>query len=195
MTQKLNNTNEDTGSRGACGPGGSGARYRWKGKLPILWHKSLNPRQGVQDFECVTKHCFLKKQKLFSAGVDTLTGFVLQILLRDVEGIWSGLCLQKPGDQLLEGQSYGRHSALGGKQIQKKCPNWSVHANVSDCCSRSLQYCFEVSEKCTMGGLLLSIFVGSQMFNCLVTSLNGWSHAWERKLDEIHTNFLAKQQA
>ena len=37
-----------------------------------------------------------------------------------MEGIWSGLSLQKLGDQLLEGQAYGRHSALGGKQIQRK---------------------------------------------------------------------------
>ena len=45
---------------------------------------------------------------------------VLLILLRDVEGIWSGLSLQKLGDQLLEGQAYGSHSALDGKQIQRK---------------------------------------------------------------------------
>ena len=39
------------------------------------------------------------------------------------EGIWSGLSLQKLGDQLLEGQAYDRHSALDGKQIQRKtCP-------------------------------------------------------------------------
>ena len=37
-----------------------------------------------------------------------------------MEGIWSGLSLQKLGDQLLEGQTYGRHSALDGKQIQGK---------------------------------------------------------------------------
>jgi len=37
-----------------------------------------------------------------------------------VEGIWSRLSLQKLGDQLLEGQAYGRHSALDGKQIQRK---------------------------------------------------------------------------
>ena len=41
----------------------------------------------------------------------------LLILLRDVEGIWSGLSLQKLGDQLLEGQAYGRNSSLCGKQI------------------------------------------------------------------------------
>ena len=38
----------------------------------------------------------------------------------DVEGIWSGISLQKPGDQLLEGLPRDRHSALGGKQIQRK---------------------------------------------------------------------------
>ena len=37
-----------------------------------------------------------------------------------MEGIWSRLSLQKLGDQLLEGQAYGRHSALDGKQIQRK---------------------------------------------------------------------------
>ena len=120
MTQQLNNTSEDTGSSEASGPGGSRERFRWKGKLPILWYKSLNPRQGAQDFDCVTKHCFLKKQKLFSAEVRALTEFVLQIILTDVEGIWSGLSLQKPGDQMLEGQARGRHSALGGKRIERK---------------------------------------------------------------------------
>ena len=48
----------------------------------------------------------------------------------------------KLGDQLLEGEACGRHSALGRKLIQKKCPFWHVHANVSHCFSRSLQYCF-----------------------------------------------------
>ena len=38
----------------------------------------------------------------------------------DVEGIWSGISLQKPGDQLLEGLPRDRHSALGGKQIERK---------------------------------------------------------------------------
>ena len=98
MTQQLNNTNENRGSSQSCGPGGSGERFRWKGRLPILWCRSLNPRQGAQDFECVTKHCFLKtkqnKTKLYSEGVRTLPEFVLQILLRDVEGIWIGLSLQ-----------------------------------------------------------------------------------------------------
>ena len=37
-----------------------------------------------------------------------------------MEGIWSELSLQKLGDQLLEGQAYGRNSASGGKQIQRK---------------------------------------------------------------------------
>ena len=59
-----------------------------------------------------------------------------------MEGIWSGLSLQKLCDQLLECQAYDWHSALDGKQIQrKKCPFWSVHANVSHCFSRSLQFC------------------------------------------------------
>ena len=51
------------GSSEACGPGGSGERFRWKRRLPILWCRSLNPRQGAQDFECITKYCFLKKTK------------------------------------------------------------------------------------------------------------------------------------
>ena len=63
MTWQLNNTNEDTGSNEGFGPGWSGERFRWKGRLPILWYKSLNPRQWAQYFECVTKHCFLKKQQ------------------------------------------------------------------------------------------------------------------------------------
>ena len=109
------------GSSEACGPGGSGERFRWKGRLPILWCRSLNSRQGAQDFEYVTKYSFRKKHKtLFSDGVRSLTKSVLQILLRDVEGIWSGLSLQKLGDQLLEGQAYGRRYALDGKQIQRK---------------------------------------------------------------------------
>ena len=37
--------------------------FRWQARLPILWCSSLNPRQGTQDIECVTKHCFLKKQR------------------------------------------------------------------------------------------------------------------------------------
>ena len=122
MTQQLNNTSEGKGSSEASGRGGSTERFRWKGKLPILWYKSLNPRHGTQDFECVTKYCFLKKQKLFSAEVRPQTEFVLQILLMDVEGIWSGLSLQKPDDQLLNGQHHGRHSALGGKRIQPSHP-------------------------------------------------------------------------
>ena len=51
------------GSSQACGPGGRGERFRWKGRLPILWCRSLNPRQGAQNFEYVTKYCFLKKKK------------------------------------------------------------------------------------------------------------------------------------
>ena len=58
--------------------------------------------------------------KNFSAGQRALTESVLQILLWGVEGIWSGLSLQKLGDQLLEGQAYDRHSALDEKQIQRK---------------------------------------------------------------------------
>ena len=34
--------------------------------------------------------------------------------------IGGGLSLQKLGDQLLEGETFGRHSALDGKQIQRK---------------------------------------------------------------------------
>lgn len=37
-----------------------------------------------------------------------------------MEKTWSGLSLQKSGDQLLDDQAHGRHSALGGKQIQRK---------------------------------------------------------------------------
>ena len=78
-----------------------------------------------------------------------------------MKGIGGGLSLQKLGDLLLEGEACGRHSALGGKGIQKKCPFWPTHANVSHCFSRSLQCCFGESKKCRMGGLLLSIPVGS----------------------------------
>ena len=136
-----------------------------------------------------------KNKKLFSAGERALTEFVLQILLKNVKGIGGGLSLQKLDDLLLEGEACGRHSALGGERIQKKCPFWHTHANVSDCCSRSLQYCFEISEKCTMDGLLLSIPVGSQMTKCLVNSLHGLNYAWERKLDQVHTYLVIKQQA
>ena len=31
------------------------------------------------------------------------------------------------------------------------------------------------------------------MSQCLVTSLHGWNHAWERKLDEVHIYFIIKQ--
>ena len=137
---------------------------------------------------------FLKKpKKLFSAGEIALTKLLLQILLRDVEGIWSGLSLQKPGDRLLEGEACGKHLALGAKRIQKKCSFWSVHANISNCFSRSLQSCFGASDK-WMGGLFLPIPAGSQMTKCLVTSLHGWNHTWERKLDQVHTYMVVKQQ-
>ena len=70
-----------------------------------------------------------------------MTEFVLWILLRDLKRIGVWLRLQRAGDQLLEGEACGRRSTLGGKRIQKKCPFWSVHANVSHCFSRSLQFC------------------------------------------------------
>ena len=198
MAQQLNNTSEDIGSSEGSGPCWSGERFSWKGRLPILWCRSLNPRQGIQDFECVIKHCFLKKQKqknkLFLAEERALTEFVLQMLLKDVKGIWSGVSLQKPGDWLLEGEACGRHLALGAKRIQKECPYWSVHANVSHCFSRLLQCCFGASKK-WMGGLLLFIPVGNQMTKCVVTSLHGWNHTWERKLDQVHTYLVIKQQA
>ena len=58
--------------------GWSRERFHWKGRLHILWCRSLNPRKGAQDFECVTEHCFPKnKKKLFSAGERALTEFVL----------------------------------------------------------------------------------------------------------------------
>ena len=135
-----------------------------------------------------------QNKKLFSVGERAFTEFVLQILLRVVEGIWSGQNLQKPGDRLLESDACGRHRALGAKRIQKKCPFWSVHANVSHCFSRSLQSRFGASKK-WMGGLLLSIPMGSQMTKCLVTSLHGWNHTCERKLDQVHTYLVVKQQA
>ena len=53
---------------------------------------------------------------------------------------------------------------------------------------------FWYKQKCMMGGLLLSIPVGSQMTKCLVTYLHGWNYAWEKKLDEVHTYFDIKQQ-
>ena len=132
-----------------------------------------------------------KNKKLFSAGERALTEFVLQILLRDVEGRWSGLSLQKPGDQLLQGEACGRHSALGGKWIQKKCPFWKQYITLFQQITSML---FAASKK-WMGSLLLSIPVGSQMTKCLITSLNAWNHAWERKLDQVHTYLVIKQQA
>ena len=49
-----------------------------------------------------------------------------------MEGIWSGLSLQNLGDQLLEGQAYGRHSALDGKQIQrKKCQCITLYQQIT----------------------------------------------------------------
>ena len=48
-------------------------------------------------------------------------------LMMDVEGIWSGLSVQKPGDQMLEGQARGRHSAQGGKRIQRKSVPYRVY--------------------------------------------------------------------
>ena len=80
-------------------------------------------------------------------------------------------------------------------KFRDKGTNWSVHANVSDCCGSLLQYCFEVSEKCTMGGMLLSDPVDGQMTKCLIPLMHGWNHAWERKLDQVHTYFIVKQQA
>ena len=56
-----------------------------------------------------------------------MTESVLQILLWDMEGIWSGLSLQNLGDQLLDGQDYGRHSTLDGKQIQRKRAPFGVY--------------------------------------------------------------------
>ena len=66
----------------ASGPGGSEKRFMCKGRLPILWSRSLNPMQGAQDIECITKHSFLiknktKQKKLFFAGVRGLTEFLL----------------------------------------------------------------------------------------------------------------------
>ena len=68
------------GSSQACGPGGSGERFRWRGRIPILLCRCLNPRQGAQDFEYVTKYFFLNKTKqtnLLFAGVRTLIESVL----------------------------------------------------------------------------------------------------------------------
>ena len=71
MTERLNWTNvqktsgsrqKSLGSSQACGPGGSGERFRWRGRIPILLCRCLNPRQGAQDFEYVTKFFFLTKQ-------------------------------------------------------------------------------------------------------------------------------------
>ena len=44
-----------------------------------------------------------------------------------MEGIWSGLSLQKLCDQLLEGQAYDWHSALDEKQIQRKSVPYGVY--------------------------------------------------------------------
>ena len=57
-TEQLNNTNENRGSSEASGPGGSGERFRWKGRLPILECKSLHPRQGAQGTEWLPNTVF-----------------------------------------------------------------------------------------------------------------------------------------
>ena len=72
-----------------------------------------------------------------------------------MEGIWSGLSLQKLGDYLLEGQAYGRHSALDGKQIRRKSVSSGVYMTMYHIVSEG------ASKKCMMSGLLLSIPVGS----------------------------------
>ena len=72
-----------------------------------------------------------------------------------MEGIWSGLSLQKLSDQLLDGQDYGRHSILDGKQIQRKSVLSGVYISMYHIVSEG------ASKKCMMSGLLLSIPVGS----------------------------------
>ena len=65
------------------------------------------------------------------------------------------LSLQKLGDQLLEGQAYGSHSALDGKQIQRKSVLSGVYMSMYHIVSEG------ASKTCMMSGLLLSIPVGS----------------------------------
>ena len=105
MTERLNWTDVQRtsgsrqmslGSSEACGPGGSGKRFSWKGRLPILWCSFLIPRQGAQenfvlpnfeDFECVTKYCFLKKQKNYFLQDWELW---LHLFSRLYWGMWKG---------------------------------------------------------------------------------------------------------
>ena len=68
---------------------------------------------------------------------------------------------EKLGDQLLEGQAYGRHSALGGKQIQRKSVPSGVYMPMYHIVSGDHFSVFWYKQKCMMGGLLLSIPVGS----------------------------------
>ena len=78
-----------------------------------------------------------------------------------MEGIWSGLSLQNLGDQLLEGQAYGRHSALDGKQIQRKRAPFGVYMPMYYIVSADHFNGLGASKKCKKGGLLLSIPVDS----------------------------------
>ena len=70
------------------GPGGSSERCTWKGRHPILWCRSLNPRQGTQDVECVTKYCFLKKKKKKCFPKEWEVG--LSLFSRFYWGMWKG---------------------------------------------------------------------------------------------------------
>ena len=78
-----------------------------------------------------------------------------------MEGIWSGLSLQKLGDQLLEGQAYGRHSALDGKHSTEKHVPSRVYMSMCYIVSADHFNGLGASKKCKKGGLLLSIPVDS----------------------------------
>ena len=78
-----------------------------------------------------------------------------------MEGIWSGLCLQKLGDQLLEGQAYGRNSASGGKQIQRKSVPSGVYMPMYPIVSADHSMVFWTKQEMYEGWFLLSIPVGS----------------------------------
>ena len=78
-----------------------------------------------------------------------------------MEGIWSGLSLQKLADQLLEAQAYGRYSALDGKQIQRKSVPSGVYMPMYPIVSADHSMVFWGKQVYMMGDLLLSIPVGS----------------------------------
>ena len=73
------------------------------------------------------------------------------------------------------------------------CPFWVIHANVSLCCTRFLQWCFGASEKYMMGGFFYQFLwvvrcLNVWLLHCMVGVMLG-------NLDEVHTYVVIKQQA